>query len=568
MKANEGLTTRSLFVTLFFMSTLGSGCGSDFEVAKVLANAGKPYTSCRALYLSGDATEDGYYRIDVNKNGKIKDAENNVECDKCHDGYTGITPLADYEVLNGTLNSSSYNKRENFNLFVGQTTDLDFLESPFGFHPALPDAYAEDLGLHWTRGLLTPYFCWSLVDPQKTGNPNNFRWSGNAPSRRGRNFFFDYDSLFSANLKSFHLLCNFDITTQGDYHNQDSWIPSDETAYRSFVKATVQRYPFINYWQVGNEPNFKAGAFSDFGELQRITYEAIKETNPKAQVLIAGLGGNSTVDSLNSDYYDSVLKSLNGKYIDIFDVHFYGDAKGGALTPGGDPKDRFLGYREFRKVYSYYRNLLDKNGYTNVPIWVTEMGTFSGLIKVRRGDEVFILEQTEAEQAIEVVKRWVYPLSLGVKKVFWAYGLVEGFGQWDDDFFDHTGFIYDGRDGVHKFGEKKLAYYTFKKMIEILEGSDLNSIRTLQEKNGVYVYKFTKQGKSIWVTWNDNKERRKVTISKIKSKKVRVTEAVPRYDTGYEVEAYDSAFRTRETSIKAKRISLKLKSTPTFIEEE
>ena len=40
---------------------------------------------------------------------------------------------------------------------------------------------------------------------------------------------------------------------------------------------------------------------------------------------------------------------------------------------------------------------------------------------------------------------------------------------------------------------------TYKKMVEMLEGCDWKNIATIQEQNGIYIYKFTKQGKPIWV---------------------------------------------------------------------
>ena len=114
------------------------------------------------------------------------------------------------------------------------------------------------------------------------------------------------------------------------------------------MREAVKRYSFIRYWQVTNEPNFKAVP-ADFAKLQKITYEAIKEANPDAKVLIAGLAGNMDTASINDNSYESVLKELKGKYFDIFDIHFYGDAKRRDISQegGGRPPPALSGISGF-----------------------------------------------------------------------------------------------------------------------------------------------------------------------------------------------------------------------------
>jgi hypothetical protein len=77
---------------------------------------------------------------------------------------------------------------------------------------------------------------------------------------------------------------------------------------------------------------------------------------------------------------------------------------------------------------------------------------------------------SEADQAGDLVKRWVVSLAAGVAKVFWAWGMTEGFGEWDDDFFDHTGLIYSGH-GVAP-GTRKLSYWALWQLTRQLGGCD------------------------------------------------------------------------------------------------
>ena len=173
----------------------------------------------------------------------------------------------------------------------------------------------------------------------------------------------------------------------------------------------------------------------------------------------------------------------------------------------------------------------------------------------------------ERFQAINLIKRYVYALSLGVKKVFW-WNMVEGeFPLEVDHPSNHFGLVYDGiGPGDPGYGVKKLAYYSYKKMIEVLEGTDWTAVKTVQASDGMYVYQFSKNGKPIWVVWNDRAGTRNVTISDVSSNKVRVTQAVPPFETGKEVTGYDTAFKPEIKSLPDGKITIGLKETPVFVE--
>ncbi|HBR14382.1 MAG TPA: hypothetical protein DD723_02420 [Candidatus Omnitrophica bacterium] len=452
-------------------------------------------------------------------------------------------------------------------------------DSPFGFHPAVPFEIARDMGIKWTRGAETPYLFWNLVDPQMKGVPGAFRWKGPLIRPDGGEGFNDFDNLFLVNKSGLAMLQNIDVQPpepRETHFKSGSWLPTNIKAYKAFVREAVKRYSFIKYWQVGNEPNLKMKS-SDYAQYQKITYQAIKEANPSVKVLIAGLAGNMDLMSINDRGYEPVLKELNGRYIDIFDIHFYGDARGGT-TEFKDEKgnaSRLLGYRDFKEVYEYYRGLLDENGFARVPIWVTEMGTPSGTSHLGP----YVITQTEAEQARDLFKRHVYPMALGVKKIFWAFGVLEGFGEWDNDFFDHTGLIYTDRDGVHQLGEKKLGYYTYKLMAEELDGSDLSRVATVVEDdvNHVYVYKFVKDGKDIFVAWWDyfvdeaypSTKERQVVLTGLNSARVEITEALPRFSSGQEVKDLDYKAFFNKTTVKVDHgeVSITLGENPVYVED-
>lgn len=438
-------------------------------------------------------------------------------------------------------------------------------DSPFGIHPAVPYEEAREMGVKWTRGGASPYFFWSFVDQNMTGDEKSFVWKGTAAGQDGKRGSFDYDAIGGLDDAGFNVLYNIEVQppgTSGTYRKPYSYLPSDTGAYRNFVKAAVRRYPFINYWQVGNEP---AAGPADYGEFLCLTYGAVKEADPDATVLIGGAGGMAMPHTFGEyrENFDAVylplledLAKQNKRCFDIFDFHLFGNASGD--------------YRLARQIREY---VSQKIGELGIPqpeeYWVTETGTYSGDPKAasREGTVIDPPYQTERQQAGDLVRRYAYSLGSGIKKVFWAWGLTEGF-HYNEGFFDFTGLIYDGRyahDGGA--GVKKLSYYSYKKMVEVLEGSDWNSIHAVQEADGVYAYMLTKNGSSVWVAWNDNGEQREIELAGISSSEVKITEAVPKYGAGREVTDYNTAFNAETKKTQDGRLTIVLKDVPVFVEE-
>ncbi len=448
---------------------------------------------------------------------------------------------------------------------INKSQDEVNRNSPFGIHPASPFDEAADIGVKWSRGLNNPYMFWFLVDPGMTGEPAQFQWKGIA-RKPGKAGGFDYDKLIAAKESGLNILYNIEVEPRRmGQRKHDSWLPADEEAYKIFVKEAVKRYPFIQYWQIGNEPSYNE-RMSDYGKFLLITYEAIKEANPRAKVLIGGVSGlrmpqdTATYKNNFDRVYLPLLEDVarqKKRCFDIFDFHWFAQA-------GGD-------YKIAKDAYNYIREKISE---LNIPepesYWITETGTYSGDPKSLRREGKFVdfPYQSEREQAIDLIKRYVYPLSFGVKKVFWAWGLKEGF-HYDESFFDFTGLIYDGKfDHDQGRDVKKLSYYTYKKMIEILEGSDWDNIQAIQEAGGIYIYKFTKGGKSIWVVWNDNSKSQTVILNVGSIDSVKITEAVPKYELGKDVSDYSSVFNTETKSVSGGLVSITLGDKPVFVEEK
>ncbi|MDU9048086.1 MAG: hypothetical protein Q3M30_04510 [Candidatus Electrothrix sp. Rat3] len=411
----------------------------------------------------------------------------------------------------------------------------------------------------------------------------NFVWTRIQSDVIKDSYHWPHDRQFSDAPKQISILAN--IMIGGPRHDTQynqyalsnrSFLPKDEKAYKKFVQALVERYDGdgvadmpglrvpIKYWQVDNEPPH---GLNDYAAFLQMTYKAVKEADPNAKVLIGGVPGfppaSRYIDNFNKHYLPILddLSKFKERCFDVFDFHWYGNAGEDYLGM----KEAYMHIRDALKK----RNLMPSDGF-----WMTEMGTYSGdPAPVRMLSSVDFPLQKEKQQAADLVKRNVYALSLGIKKIFMAFGITEGF-KYDEGYFDFTGLIYDGRyDHDQGKGVKKLAYYTYKKMTETLEGSDWASIQTLQQKDDIHIYRLNKNGKAVWIAWNDSGTPKPITVPLELDNKLHeiiITESVPHYSSGKDIISPSVTFQKIDGNISASsppRLSFALNDVPVFIEE-
>ena len=162
-----------------------------------------------------------------------------------------------------------------------------------------------------------------------------------------------------------------------------------EQAWRDFLRAAVARYgpggrfwsnryqelypgakPLpITSWQIWNEPNlrkfFDPGGSDDqlarrYGELLRISHEAIKAQDPNAQIVLAGApgyppsGGPRAWDFLNQ-LYNKVPQVEN--YFEVAALHPYASD-----------------VNHVRIEIQSFRNVMVNHGDRATPLWITEIG--------------------------------------------------------------------------------------------------------------------------------------------------------------------------------------------------
>lgn len=137
--------------------------------------------------------------------------------------------------------------------------------------------------------------------------------------------------------------------------------PNKMNDYTTFVKTVVARYPDILYWEVWNEPNLGGGLsnYKDhpdwYAKLLKTAFNAVKQANPNAQVLLGGLAMNSSTQSwMNAVVFDPLNPGLNN--FDIANVHIRGTIQG------------------VTSQTTQARAYVDSIGRTDAPLWVTEHG--------------------------------------------------------------------------------------------------------------------------------------------------------------------------------------------------
>ncbi|MDY6839029.1 MAG: choice-of-anchor D domain-containing protein [Thermodesulfobacteriota bacterium] len=314
--------------------------------------------------------------------------------------------------------------------------------------------------------------------------------------------------------------------------------------------------PVVKYWQMENEvdinsesgPSYWLDHPADYAELVNLVYPLVKQACPDCTVLL----GSLVMDDLGHSFYNAFFQ-LTPQF-DIFDMHRF-----------GFNTNHFAGFRmriDFLKEYDPTK-----------PIWMTESSTYSDCPKMPDG--TYWPCQSELEQATDLFKRYITPPSMGIERLLWNF-LYERPGGAQEGCFWYTGLIYDGEGEFDKgAGVKKLSYFTKKLLVQKLGSADWQNIAYTKVAPAVYQYRFMVNGLPIYVVWYDwfrgEEDTKTVTldVSDVSTPQVRVTEAVPAFDTGQEADTvlFEEAFASYATPITATRINITLRKRPVFIEE-
>jgi len=452
---------------------------------------------------------------------------------------------------------------------------LTGLKSPFGINspvtesPYNPDCYIpdiHDLGGRWIRLGGTNGLAWDLIEKQE----GVYDWDKT-------DALFGDAYMNNIRMNIIALSMHRDFNPKSANGRMCPPTPQAMNKYLTFLKAAVERYdgdgiddapgsPVVDVWEIDNELSCTWGdTLENYAELLKRSYGAIKLASPNARVAFAGLAAPNAVDT----HFIPVLNNLDDfadpPYFDICSLHWSGQYEVSnykMIRKGNPPIDYLL-----PDVIAGMKAEITTRGYGDIPIWISEMSDYDGEPDGRT-------LHSEAEHATELLKRYVYSLANGVEKILWVT-----LTEWNDfnnsgqpgGYFDSSGLIHnplnDGKDW------KKLAYYTYKKTVELLEGSDWNAIEVMSEgADDVYIYKFVKDTEPVWVAWWDyfddpayqESDTKTIVLDVEGIDFIETTRAVPIGETGTEVIDYSDAFEVGIKAAQDESIQLTLAKSPVF----
>jgi hypothetical protein len=289
-------------------------------------------------------------------------------------------------------------------------------------------SYIGDVGGAWSRPHPGP-FLWDSMQKTESSEFDFSSTDSLVKSQQNQNYgtlvtlwpFADWDQKNRLDSGSCAVSSEDEFLPRGGRKDEGHYLPGyrcnpkDWLSYEQWITAIVERYDGdgredmkglgipIKYWEVMNEPdlqyqsdlptgeperlNFYKQGPSEYGELLKRTYSAIKKADPQAKVLIAGAaGGSPRMLGFYAELFRKMPEASN--YFDIGNVH--------CISNDQETKDFNVGP---------YQKMLAEAGITK-PIWVTEAEAFYG----QSAEENYQNTKTSTEQAI----------SAGAEKIFFT----------------------------------------------------------------------------------------------------------------------------------------------------
>lgn len=328
----------------------------------------------------------------------------------------------------------------------------------------------------------------------------------------------------------------------------------DIAEYKQYVRDFVSRYKNdVDSWEVVNElsahwSDRSSEKWENYARLLMMTVKEIKAVQPEAKIVMPGPatdlfeGGNADEDSV-----EIILKTLEPgtRWFDYFDPHFIG-----SLDPVLGKNDRYLDIIYWTE---YYKKVLDKYGYSNVG-WFMEIASAGGGI-IRN------TEYPEKDQAIDLIKKYIVAASLGYLQIHNNGAILPKDPKLGHN-LDYKEFI----PLMIGDNQKKLAYYSTKKLIEVL--GNMSKVEKIEQKDqDIYLFKFTVDDRDVFIAWHDDGEG-VVTLSGINDGIVKITSSVPENAKGGEIINYETAFKNEIKTLNNGQISITINELPVYIQTE
>ena len=411
-------------------------------------------------------------------------------------------------------------------------------------NPSKHASIVEDLGISWLS--LQPHALWMAIERE----PGVYDWQNlDEEVRALQALDLDITMVLSPLVNAFGDLREEVVDVIAEYPSFIHFMrqgvgkdyrlhPEGETLplWRAFVRAAVDRYdgdgkndmPGLCYqvrnWHVVEEyPTPSLPDERDYVFLLGEAYAIIKDENPQARVILAGLAGNyahwfafmggfiddpaagvvdgvlmsreemneSSVWSFRKARYEWMVENAFGAF-DVIDLHAY------------IPIESFLAGE-----IDYLNDLMSRFG-EQKPIWIIEGGgphkNYSGYPAVNSPADPFFGWGSFKENAEFVIKLHAISAAKGVERQHWGLGGRKGENAFWDGPWCGMGLLdwYDDH--------RKPSYHTFRMMVERLDGFTACDDVSFGD---VRAFRFTVNGGPVYVMWTDDEAERLIDTSPV-----------------------------------------------------
>ncbi len=410
--------------------------------------------------------------------------------------------------------------------------NMPFRDTEIGMSKIMP--LLREVGIKYYRHLTYTDVDWKLVEPQD--NQWNFEFSDSA-------FFNPFGITPLPTLYSYFVgldTVGLQVPWKACSSTACGWHPADSVDSKDYVQTVVNRYKSATkYWEISNEVDGHRKRpiglpIKSYADFLKMNYRWIKETDPKAKVLIAGLSGTYGLPLGDYSWLKGILNAGAGNYFDILSYHDYNS------------------WWTLPKHVEMMHEVLQTYGLDNKPFWVTECSVSSSRTNISP-------KYSSADgQAADVWRRTAVLFASGVEKFFWHPFWSGKFRPW---------FEFGVIDTA---GVKKKSFYSLQLLIE-----EIDTFATAQKisfgdvtndnnngGNGIWAVKFTfTNGLSKWVLWSPNELSYNLNVSQ-GFNAVEVTNIVPYYISP---DGESALFKRDTLTLEKGQVTLSLTDYPVLV---
>ncbi len=278
----------------------------------------------------------------------------------------------------------------------------------------------------------------------------------------------------------------------------DGWKTSrDSVAAQNYVQTVVARYKsVVRHWEISNEMESKVTRplglpTTEFAAFLVLNRGWIRAIDSEALVVLPGISGTYGLPLANGQQWLRNLLAAGGAAgFDVFSYHDYNS------------------WWTLPKHFDDYRAILDTNGLSAVPIWVTESSISSGT-----QTSITPSYSSIDGQAADVWRRSCLLFSKGALNFNWHGHYSNGATSSGDGFAEFGLLTSSGNI-------KKKSWHSFKLLVQKIEGftaARLLSSGTITDDNtsggaGTWVVEFTfSGGTKKYVAWSPNAQSYSLT---------------------------------------------------------